>query len=126
MQELGVGPQRSAEALGAYIAAEQRLGRITAEVDATTMAACVAGFVGVQEQVPPAFSAAKVTGRRAYDLARAGREVRLAARRITIYSIDVVRYAYPDLVLEVRCGKGTYVRSLAHDLGERLGCGGTW
>ena len=127
MQELGVGPQRSAEALGAYIAAEQRLGRITAEVDATTMAACVAGFVGVQEQVPPAFSAAKVMGRRAYDLARAGREVRLAARRITIYSIDVVRYAYPDLVLEVRCGKGTYVRSLAHDLGERLGCGGgTW
>jgi len=123
MQELGVGPQRSAEALGAYIAAEQRLGRITAEVDATTMAACVAGFVGVQEQVPPAFSAAKVMGRRAYDLARAGREVRLAARRVTIDAIDVVRYAYPDLELEVRCGKGTYVRSLARDLGERLGCG---
>jgi tRNA pseudouridine55 synthase len=92
--------------------------------DASTMAATVAGFVGVQEQVPPTFSAAKVTGRRAYDLARAGREVRLEARRITIHAIEVVRYAYPELELEVRCGKGSYIRSLARDLGQRLGCGG--
>jgi tRNA pseudouridine55 synthase len=92
--------------------------------DAQAVTACVAGFVGVQEQVPPAFSAAKVTGQRAYDLARAGREVHLTARTITIYAIDIVRYAYPDLELEVRCGKGTYIRSLARDLGERLGCGG--
>jgi tRNA pseudouridine55 synthase len=83
----------------------------------------VAGFVGAQEQVPPAYSAAKVTGHRAYDLARAGREVTLAARSITIYAIDILRYNYPELELEVRCGKGTYIRSLARDLGERLGCG---
>jgi tRNA pseudouridine55 synthase len=91
--------------------------------DAAAVAACAAGFVGTLDQVPPAFSAAKVTGRRAYDLARAGRDVTLAARRVTVYGIDVLAYDYPRLELEVRCGKGTYVRSLARDLGERLGCG---
>jgi tRNA pseudouridine55 synthase len=91
--------------------------------DAAALPACVAGFVGEQMQVPPAYSAAKVTGRRAYDLARAGREVTLAARAVTIYAIAILRYHYPELELEVRCGKGTYIRSLARDLGERLGCG---
>ncbi len=84
---------------------------------------CLAGFVGTVAQVPPAFSAAKVTGRRAYDLARQGKDVELSARLVQIYGIDVLRYAWPHLELKVRCGKGTYVRSLARDLGERLGCG---
>jgi tRNA pseudouridine55 synthase len=82
------------------------------------------GFVGAIEQVPPAYSAAKVTGRRAYDLARRGEGVALRPRRVHVYGIDVLAYDYPRLELEVRCGKGTYVRSLARDLGERLGCGG--
>jgi tRNA pseudouridine55 synthase len=81
-------------------------------------------FVGAIEQVPPAFSAAKVTGRRAYDLARRGKEVSLAPRVVTVHAIDVRRFEFPRLDLEVRCGKGTYIRSLARDLGERLGCGG--
>src|SRR5262249_50832628 len=72
---------------------------------------------------PPAYSAAKVTGRRAYDLAREGRGADLAARRVQIHEIVVERYAYPELEVTVRCGKGTYIRSLARDLGERLGCG---
>ena len=80
--------------------------------------------VGTIEQVPPAYSAAKVTGRRAYALARKGKEVSLAARMVTIHAIDLLRYEFPLLELEVRCGKGTYIRSLARDLGERLGCGG--
>jgi tRNA pseudouridine55 synthase len=80
-------------------------------------------FVGAIDQVPPAFSAAKVTGRRAYDLARRGREVVLQPRRVRIDGIDLLAYAYPRLDIEVRCGKGTYIRSLARDLGERLGCG---
>jgi tRNA pseudouridine55 synthase len=80
-------------------------------------------FVGEVEQVPPAYSAAKVTGRRAYDLARRGQEVSLGPRRVRIYGIDLLAYAWPRLDLEVRCGKGTYIRSLARDLGERLGCG---
>jgi tRNA pseudouridine55 synthase len=82
------------------------------------------GFVGEIEQVPPAYSAAKVSGRRAYDLARRGRDVSLEARRVRVHGIDVLAYEYPRLEIEVRCGKGTYIRSLARDLGERLGCGG--
>ena len=84
----------------------------------------LASFVGNIEQVPPAYSAAKVTGRRAYDLARKGEEVALAPRTVTIHAIDIVRYAHPRLDIVVRCGKGTYIRSLARDLGQRLGCGG--
>jgi tRNA pseudouridine55 synthase len=84
----------------------------------------LAPFVGELEQVPPAFSAAKVTGRRAYDLARRGHEVALEPRRVQIHRINLLAYEYPWLELEVVCGKGTYIRSLARDLGERLGCGG--
>src|SRR5262249_38706790 len=81
-------------------------------------------FVGEVEQVPPAYSAAKVTGRRAYALARRGDDVQLAPRKVNIYDIRLLSYDYPQLELEVRCGKGTYIRSLARDVGERLGCGG--
>jgi tRNA pseudouridine55 synthase len=91
--------------------------------DPAVVTAALAEFVGSIEQVPPAYSAAKVTGQRAYDLARQGREVELQARRIDVYGIDLLRYQYSYLDLEVRCGKGTYIRSLARDLGERLGCG---
>jgi tRNA pseudouridine55 synthase len=80
-------------------------------------------FLGEIDQVPPAYSAAKVGGRRAYDLARKGQEVSLEPRRVLISGIDILTYAYPRLELEVRCGKGTYIRSLARDLGEALGCG---
>jgi tRNA pseudouridine55 synthase len=83
----------------------------------------LATFVGEIGQVPPAYSAAKVTGRRAYDLARRGEEVSLQARLVRIDRIDVITYTYPLLEIEVRCGKGTYIRSLARDLGEQLGCG---
>src|SRR5206468_9275311 len=86
--------------------------------------ACLQGFLGEIEQVPPAFSAAKVTGQRAYDLARRGEEVTLQPRKVQVYGIDVRRYDYPEADLNVHCGKGTYIRSLARDLGERLGCGG--
>src|SRR5262249_9674427 len=80
------------------------------------VAAALAGLVGTLEQVPPAFSAAKVTGRRAYDLARRGEEVPLRPRPVEVYGIDVLRYEYPFLDVEVRCGKGTYIRALARDL----------
>jgi tRNA pseudouridine55 synthase len=81
-------------------------------------------FKGAIEQVPPAYSAAHVAGRRAYDLARKGKEVSLTPRTIVVYSIDLLAYEYPRLEIEVHCGKGTYIRSIARDLGERLGCGG--
>jgi tRNA pseudouridine55 synthase len=84
----------------------------------------VHALIGTIDQVPPAYSAAKVTGRRAYAMARRGETVNLDARPVTIYGIDVLSYAFPRLELVVCCGKGTYIRSLARDLGERLGCGG--
>lgn len=80
-------------------------------------------FVGEILQTPPAFSAAKVTGRRAYDLARAGRDFTLSPRTVHVYGLDLLSYDYPWLDVEVRCGKGTYIRSLARDLGKHLGCG---
>jgi tRNA pseudouridine55 synthase len=85
--------------------------------------ACLQEFIGTIEQVPPAFSAAKVTGQRAYDLARRGAEVALEPRRVRIDRIDLLTYDYPRLEIEIHCGKGTYIRALARDLGERLGCG---
>ena len=81
------------------------------------------GFSGEIEQVPPPFSAVKVSGQRAYDLARSGKNVELGPRTITIYALRVQAYEPPDLSLEVECSAGTYIRSLAHDLGARLGSG---
>jgi tRNA pseudouridine55 synthase len=81
-------------------------------------------FQGVIQQVPPAYSAARVDGRRAHDLARKGQSVELAPRPVRIDQIELLRYAYPQLEIRVECGKGTYIRSLARDLGQHLGCGG--
>ncbi|MDA1051445.1 MAG: tRNA pseudouridine(55) synthase TruB [Planctomycetota bacterium] len=78
-------------------------------------------FVGTIQQRPPIFSAIKVNGKRAYDLARAGKDVQLQARPVAIHELRVVRYEYPELVLDIGCGSGTYIRSLGRDLGESLG-----
>ncbi len=83
--------------------------------------AAAAALVGRIEQRPPAFSALKVAGRRAYDLARRGDEVKLEPRPVVIHGIDVVDYDYPRLTLDVTCGSGTYIRSLGRDLAESLG-----
>ncbi|HUT10936.1 MAG TPA: tRNA pseudouridine(55) synthase TruB [Thermoguttaceae bacterium] len=83
--------------------------------------AAARAFVGRIEQRPPAFSALKVGGRRAYDLARRGQAVELEPRPVTIHRIEVARYDYPALTLRVECGSGTYIRSLGRDLAESLG-----
>ena len=83
----------------------------------------VAGFVGELDQVPPAASAIKVGGRRAYALARAGETVELEPRRVRIHALEPCGYEGVFADLDVRCSKGTYIRSLARDLGETLGCG---
>jgi tRNA pseudouridine55 synthase len=80
-----------------------------------------AALTGEIQQRPPAFSALKVGGRRAYDLARAGKQVDLKPRTVTVYELKVVEYVYPELTLDVRCGGGTYVRSLGRDLAESVG-----
>lgn len=80
-------------------------------------------FVGEIEQVPPPYSAIKVKGRHAYDMARKGEEVDLAPRTIKVHSLEVIEWNLPEVVVDVHCSSGTYVRSLAYDLGEKLGCG---
>lgn len=91
--------------------------------DAAAFARAVAAFVGPIEQVPPMHSALKRDGRPLYELAREGIVVERSPRRVTIHAIDVLRFAPPYAELRVRCSKGTYIRSFAVDLGERLGCG---
>ncbi len=90
--------------------------------EAAAIQALLPRFVGTIEQVPPRFSAVKIDGERAYDLAREGETVEIAPRAVTIYRLDLVETPDPDhAVLAAECGKGTYVRSLARDLGRALG-----
>jgi tRNA pseudouridine55 synthase len=83
----------------------------------------LATFVGEIEQVPPPYSAVKVQGRKAYEMARQGEVVELAPRKITVHHLEVLEWAPPEVVIDVHCSSGTYVRSLANDLGTTLGCG---
>jgi tRNA pseudouridine55 synthase len=83
----------------------------------------LAGFRGRQLQVPPQYSAIKRGGQKAYEAARRGETVTLEARPVEFYSIELQTWEPPDCILTVHCSAGTYIRSLAHDLGQRLGCG---
>jgi tRNA pseudouridine55 synthase len=80
-------------------------------------------FIGEIEQTPPPYSAVKVQGRKAYEMAREGEEVELAPRKITVHHLEVLEWTPPEVVIDVHCSSGTYVRSLANDLGVMLGCG---
>jgi len=116
-------------AWGRTTATYDREGETLAESDVRptpdAVAALLPRFVGEIDQVPPAFSAIKVDGERAYDLARAGQIVELASRKVTIHSAGVAEAPDADhLTLEIECGKGTYVRAVVRDLAELLGaCG---
>ena len=84
----------------------------------------LAKFTGEIDQIPPMYSALKVNGQKLYDIARKGGEVERKARRITISHIEVIGRDADDYILDVSCSKGTYIRTLCHDIGENLGCGG--
>ena len=86
--------------------------------------AAIPGFLGEQDQVPPVFSAKLIDGTRAYEMARAGEEVVMKPARITIYEMEIVEFELPRLVLRIKCSKGTYIRSIARDMGKALGSGG--
>lgn len=83
----------------------------------------LAEFRGRIEQVPPTFSAVRVGGRRAYKLARQGNAVQLKAKTVEIYRLELVTFVPPELVINVECSSGTYIRAIGRDLGEQLGCG---
>lgn len=80
-------------------------------------------FVGKSEQIPPMYSALKVNGKKLYELAREGKEVERKPRPIEIFSLKVCEIAFPYVTFSVHCSKGTYIRSLCHDMGQALGCG---
>lgn len=83
----------------------------------------LAGFVGLIKQRPPIYSAIKINGERAYKLARKGVVVEVPERQVNIYSIELLEYSYPDVKIRTHVGSGTYIRTLAEDLGEALGTG---
>ncbi len=126
------------QALGKVYEGRMRLGAVTPSYDAETepveekpiddvneerIRNSAAAFVGEIEQLPPMYSAVKVEGQRLYKLARKGVEVERQPRSVTVSRFSIEDVALPDVAFEVRCSKGTYVRTLAHDLGQELGCG---
>ena len=80
-------------------------------------------FIGKIRQTPPKFSAIKINGQRAYKLAREGTDFEIPSREIEIYSIEILNYNYPELTIRVHCSSGTYIRTLAEDIGKTLGTG---
>jgi tRNA pseudouridine55 synthase len=88
------------------------------------MKAAVQSFSGEIMQAPPIFSAVKVNGHRAYAIARKGKEVKLAPRKVTVHAIELVSYTWPFVAIDIKCAKGFYVRALARDLGKKLSVGG--
>jgi tRNA pseudouridine55 synthase len=92
-------------------------------VDLDKLESALASFRGVIRQTPPMYSALKHHGQPLYKLARAGISVERKSRPVTIYRLDLVSWQPPEALLEIECSKGTYIRSLAHDLGQALGCG---
>ncbi len=81
-------------------------------------------FLGDYAQIPPMYSALKVNGKKLYELARAGKEVERAARPVVIHELEILEENMPEFTIRVRCSKGTYIRTLCHDIGQKLGCGG--
>ncbi|MGH2570502.1 MAG: tRNA pseudouridine(55) synthase TruB, partial [bacterium] len=102
-------------------------GRVVRErpvaADDAAIRAAATRFVGEIEQVPPMYSAVKVGGEKLYRLARQGLEIERAARRVRVHAFEIVGVALPHVDFVLRCSKGTYVRTILHDLGEALGCG---
>lgn len=119
---------RAAVRLGIETDTYDAEGQVTARTDASGITlshveAALQAFRGRIHQVPPMYSALKRQGRRLYDLARAGQAVELEARQVEVYGLLIAEWAPPILVLDIECGRGTYIRSIAHDLGRALGCG---
>ena len=95
----------------------------TDEIAKIELEAALAQFTGEIQQIPPAFSAIKINGQRAYKLARKGEEVIMPARTVTVYSLELVEYSYPVVKIRAHVSSGTYIRTLAEDIGQTLGVG---
>lgn len=100
------------------------ISQCSVEVTTEEVKDCVRSFVGDQLQIPPMYSALKVGGKKLYELAREGKEIERKPRPITFYEIKILSVELPRVTMEVTCSKGTYIRTLCHDIGEKLGCKG--
>ncbi|MBD5500451.1 MAG: tRNA pseudouridine(55) synthase TruB [Lachnospiraceae bacterium] len=102
-------------------------GRVLEEKEVTvskeTVREVILSFLGNQLQVPPMYSALKVNGKKLYELAREGKEVERLPRPVSIYEIEILEENMPEFTIRVACSKGTYIRTLCHDIGQKLGCG---
>jgi len=94
-----------------------------AKIKRRALKAALKDFTGEQLQIPPMYSAKKVGGKKLYELARKNIEIEREPSKITIYKIKILKYSWPKLKLRIYCSSGTYIRSLAYDLGQALGCG---
>ena len=114
--------------LGLITDTQDTTGRVLSQSDVTVskldVENAIKSFIGEQQQVPPMYSAIKVNGKRLYQLARQGIEAERTPRTITIHDIELVSQSGIDWILRLSCSKGTYVRTLCHDIGQQLGCGG--
>ncbi len=115
--------------LGVATDTQDAAGKVTSERPVPVLSReqlqdALADFTGEIEQLPPMHSARKIAGKRLYELARRGEEIEREPRRVTIDELDLVAWEPPLATVHVRCSRGTYVRTLANDLGEKLGCGG--
>jgi tRNA pseudouridine55 synthase len=106
-----------------YDAESEPTEEMPVDIEESAFAELLKGYIGEIEQVPPPYSAVKVEGKPAYQRAREGEELDLEPRMINVFNLDVLEWAPPEVVIDVHCSSGTYVRSLAHDLGEELGIG---
>ncbi|MDD3278744.1 MAG: tRNA pseudouridine(55) synthase TruB [Lachnospiraceae bacterium] len=119
---------RAVMRLGVDTDTQDMSGKILAEKDVAVteeqVRTCIEGFVGEQLQIPPMYSALKVDGKKLYELAREGKTVERKARPVTFYEIQICSMELPQVTMLVTCSKGTYIRTLCHDIGEQLGVGG--
>ena len=100
------------------------LKELPVEVSEEAIKESILSFVGEYAQVPPMYSALKVNGKKLYELAREGKTVERKARNVQIFSIEILEIDLPRVRMSVHCSKGTYIRTLCHDVGQKLGCGG--
>ncbi len=118
---------RAVMLLGCVTDTQDMTGKVLNEcpvlADEAQVGQAVLSFLGEYDQVPPMYSALKVNGKKLCDLARAGKEVERQSRRVTIHSITIEEISLPRVVMTVACSKGTYIRTLCHDIGQLLGCG---
>lgn len=114
--------------LGVTTDTEDMTGEVQSQCDVTVteeeVQTVMGSFTGSYDQVPPMYSAIKVNGQKLYDLARQGKVVERQPRPVMIYELDIREIQLPRVVFRIKCSRGTYIRSLCRDIGERLGCGG--